>query len=178
MADLGRPASIQDEVKPWRMLAARAIHLGDQCGGLGLGSVIPTARAARDHGGKGDAHAQREIGREKGHGALLTTPGCCDDGWRPRIEGAGVESRWRKVGWRRRCPRVERRRCPRVERRHAALGHRGKLREAVAAEGKRERAAAAKKGGAVLGVRVVHTTAPAPPADALRLDPIRARACF
>jgi hypothetical protein len=60
----------------------------------------------------------------------------------------------------------------------AALGHRGKLREAVAAEGKRERAAAAKKGGAVLGVRVVHATAPAPPADALRLDPIQARACF
>jgi hypothetical protein len=109
MADLGRPASIRDEVKPWRMLAARAIHLGDQCGGLGLGSVIPTARAARDHGGKGDAHAQREIGREKGHGALLTTPGCCDDGWRLRIEGAGVESRWRKVGWWRRYPRVERR---------------------------------------------------------------------
>jgi hypothetical protein len=59
--------------------------------------------------GNGDAHAQWEIVREKGHGALLTTPGCCDDGWRPKIEGAGVESRWRKVGWRRRCPRVERR---------------------------------------------------------------------
>jgi hypothetical protein len=47
MADLGRPASIRDEVKPWRMLATRAIHLGDQCGGLELGLVIPTARAAR-----------------------------------------------------------------------------------------------------------------------------------
>jgi hypothetical protein len=32
-------------------------------------------------------------------GVLLTTLGCCDDGWRPRIEGAGVESWWRKVGW-------------------------------------------------------------------------------
>jgi hypothetical protein len=71
--------------------------------------VIPTARAARGHGGKGDAHAQREIGREKGHGVLLTTPGCCDDGWRLKIEGAGVESRWRRVVWRRRCPQVERR---------------------------------------------------------------------
>jgi hypothetical protein len=35
-------------------------------------------------------------------GVLLTTLGCCDDGWRPRIEGAGVESWWRKVGWRQR----------------------------------------------------------------------------
>jgi hypothetical protein len=39
----------------------------------------------------------------------------------------------------------------------AALGHRGELREAVAAEEERERAAA-KKGGAVLGVRVVRST--------------------
>jgi hypothetical protein len=42
--------------------------------------MLPTARVARGHGGKGDAHAQREIGREKGHGAFLTTPGCDDDG--------------------------------------------------------------------------------------------------
>jgi hypothetical protein len=62
MADLGHPAFIRDEVKPGRMLAARAMHLGDQCGGLGLGSVIPTARAARGHGGKGDAHAEGEEG--------------------------------------------------------------------------------------------------------------------
>jgi hypothetical protein len=38
----------------------------------------------------------------------------------------------------------------------------------VAAEEERERAAA-KKGGAVLGVRVIRATAPAPPADSLRL---------
>jgi hypothetical protein len=59
-----------------------------------------------------------------------------------------------------------------------ALGHRGELREVVTAEGKREGAAAAKKGGAVLGVRVGHATASAPPAEALRLDPIQARAHF
>jgi hypothetical protein len=46
---------------------------------LGLGSELPTARAARVHGGKGNALTQREIGREKGHGAFLTTPGCDDD---------------------------------------------------------------------------------------------------
>jgi hypothetical protein len=38
----------------------------------------------------------------------------------------------------------------------------------VAAEEERERAAA-KKGEAVLGVRVIRATAPAPPADSLRL---------
>jgi hypothetical protein len=47
MADLGHPTFIRDEVKPWRMLAARVIHLGDRCGGLGLGSTLPTKRAAR-----------------------------------------------------------------------------------------------------------------------------------
>jgi hypothetical protein len=58
----------------------RGTRLGTQEGELELGSVLPTARAARGHGGNGDAHAQREIGREKWHGAFLTTPGCDDDG--------------------------------------------------------------------------------------------------
>jgi hypothetical protein len=58
---------------------------------------------------QGGRTRQREIGREKGHSALLTTPGCCDDGWKSKIEGAGIESRWRRVVWRRRCPQVERR---------------------------------------------------------------------
>jgi hypothetical protein len=45
----------------------------------------------------------------------------------------------------------------------------------VAAEGEREEAAVAKKRGG-LGVRVVRATAPAPPADPLRVDLIQARA--
>jgi hypothetical protein len=49
MADLGRPALIQDEVKSGRTLAARVIHLGGRYGGLGLGSTLPTAEAARGH---------------------------------------------------------------------------------------------------------------------------------
>jgi hypothetical protein len=53
-----------------------------------------------------------------------------------------------------------------------------KLGKAEAAEGEREEAVAAKKGRAVLGVRVVHATAPAPPADAWRLDLIQARPSF
>jgi hypothetical protein len=77
------------------MLAARVIHLGDQCGGLGLGSVLPTARAARGHEGKGNAHTQRGRGRGKGHGAILTTPGSCYDGLRWEIGGAGVGLRRR-----------------------------------------------------------------------------------
>jgi hypothetical protein len=42
--------------------------------------------AARGNGGKWGAHVQRGIGGKKGHGALLTSPGYCDGGWRPRIE--------------------------------------------------------------------------------------------
>jgi hypothetical protein len=109
MANLGRPAFIRDEVKPGRMLAARVIHLGDQHGGSGLGSRIPTARAARGHWVKGDAHAEGERGDKNECGVYLTAQGCCNDGWRPRIEGSGVELRWRKAGWRRSCPRVVRR---------------------------------------------------------------------
>jgi hypothetical protein len=92
------------------MSAEWVIHWWVQEGAASAGGEGSRGEAARVHGGKGIAHEQREIGGKKGHGALLTTPGCCDDGWRPRIEGAGVESRWRKVGWRQRCPRVERRR--------------------------------------------------------------------
>jgi hypothetical protein len=55
----------------------------------------PHSEAARGHGGKGDAHAQRGKRDRNGRGVLLTTPGCCDDGWRPGIESAGVVSRWR-----------------------------------------------------------------------------------
>jgi hypothetical protein len=63
-----------------------------------------------------------------------------------------------------------------AERRREAWGK--KLGKAEAAEGEHEEAVAAKKGGAVLGVRVVHATASAPPADAWRLDLIQARPCF
>jgi hypothetical protein len=61
-----------------------------------------------------------------------------------------------------------------VERRHGDARARGKLGKAVTAEGERERAAGAKKRWGGLGVRVIRATAPAPPVDALRLDPIRA----
>jgi hypothetical protein len=101
--------------------------------------VLPTVRAARGHDGTGDAREPRGIGEEKGHGCSLTTPGCCYNGWRPRIEGAGVESRWRRVSWRRGAVLGS-------SGGAAALGHRGELKEAVAAEKERERAAA-KKGG-------------------------------
>jgi hypothetical protein len=70
---------------------------------------FPTAGVARVYGGKGNALTRRERGREKGHGATLTTPGSCDDGWWWRSGGAGVELRRRGLGRRRRCPRVERR---------------------------------------------------------------------
>jgi hypothetical protein len=125
--------------------------------------VLPTARAALAHGIGGSSFTQRERGSEKGHGAILTTPGCYGGGQRPKIGGVGVESRRRKVDWRRRTPGSERR--------HGGAGVRGswamqwRLRGSV-------KELQAKKGGAVLGVRVVHATAPAPPADALRLDPI------
>jgi hypothetical protein len=67
MADLGRPAFIQDEVKPWRTLAARVIHLGDRCGGLGLGSTLPTERAARG-GGHAGVRAFQALRRPKRYG--------------------------------------------------------------------------------------------------------------
>jgi hypothetical protein len=53
------------------------------------------------HSGEEGALAQRKRGREKGHGAILTTPGCYDDDWRPKIGGAGVKSWRRKVDRRR-----------------------------------------------------------------------------
>jgi hypothetical protein len=52
-------------------------------------------RAARDHCGQGDALTRREGGREKGHGAILTTLGSCDDGLWWGIGGAGAELRRR-----------------------------------------------------------------------------------
>jgi hypothetical protein len=67
---------------------------------------------------------RREEGRGKGHGAILTTPGSCDDGLRWGNGGAGAES-WRRSGGA----------VPGSSGSTAALGHRGKLGEAVAAEG-------------------------------------------
>jgi hypothetical protein len=69
---LGRPGSIWDEAKPWRTLAVRVIHLGYQRGGSGLGSLIPTARAARGHWVKGEAHA--EGGEETRTSAACSLP--------------------------------------------------------------------------------------------------------
>jgi hypothetical protein len=96
MADLGRPAFVWDEVKPWRTLAVRVIHLGDQRGGSGLGSLISTARAARGHWVKGDAHAEGGRGDKNECGVYLTAQGCCNGSWRPGIEGIGGVSRWRR----------------------------------------------------------------------------------
>jgi hypothetical protein len=72
MANLGRPAFIRDEVKPGRMLAARAMHLSEQRGGLELGSVIPTARAARVTVARG-MRTQRE-GEGTGTSAACSLP--------------------------------------------------------------------------------------------------------
>jgi hypothetical protein len=102
--------------------------------------MLPTAGAAQVHGGKGDALAQRERGREKRCGAFLTTPGSCNDGQRWRIGGAGVKLRRR--GARSTAGLSS------VERRHGGARARGKLGRAVAAEGERERAAGLRKGGA------------------------------
>jgi hypothetical protein len=106
--------------------------------------VLPTAGAARVHGSKGDALAQRERGREKRCGAFLTTPGSCDDGQRWRIGGAGVKLRRRGA----RSTAV----LSLVERWHGGASARGKLGRAVAAEGERERAAGGKKRWDDLGV--------------------------
>jgi hypothetical protein len=145
MADLGRPAFIRDDVKPGRMPAARAMHLGDQCGGLGLGSVIPTARRLGVTVAGGCARAEGEEGQER-RGVLLTTPGCCDDSWRPGIEGAGVVSWWRRSS-------VDGGGSnPRAVQQRKAKGK--KVGEIDAAEGERERAAAKKGGVGSLGVRV------------------------
>jgi hypothetical protein len=42
-----RPGSIWDEVKPWRMLATRVIHLGSWCRSTGVATARATAWAAR-----------------------------------------------------------------------------------------------------------------------------------
>jgi hypothetical protein len=41
---------------------------------------LHTVGVALTHSSKGDVLAQRERGKEKGHGVFLTTPGSCDDG--------------------------------------------------------------------------------------------------
>jgi hypothetical protein len=64
-----------------------ALHSG---GGTGPG-----------HSGEEGVLAQRERGREKGHGVILTTRGCYDDDWRLKIGGAVVKSWRRKVDRRR-----------------------------------------------------------------------------
>jgi hypothetical protein len=89
MADLGRPAFIWDGVKPWRTLVVWVIHPGYQRGGSGLGSLIPTARAARGHWVKWAAHAEGGRGDRNEHGVFLTAPGYRNSNWRPGIEGVG-----------------------------------------------------------------------------------------
>jgi hypothetical protein len=109
-------------------------RLGTRGGRLGFGSWLPTAGAARVHGNERDVLTQEEKGTGNRRGVLLTTLGCCDDGWRPRIEGAGVKS-WRRRG------SGDGGAVLGSSGSTVALGHMGELGEAVAAEGKRERAA-------------------------------------
>jgi hypothetical protein len=126
------------------------------------------AGAARVHGSKGAALAQRERGREKRCSAFLTMPGSCDDGLRWSFGGAGVKLRLRGA----RSTAV----LSSVEQRHGGARARGKLGRAVAAEGERERAAGLIKGGAASACGSFAQRPPRAPADALRLDSIRARA--
>jgi hypothetical protein len=83
MADLGRPASIRDEVKPWRMLATRAIHLGDQWGGSGSSAcrgwvaagVYRLPHLAQTVTGDDVLLTEAEIGRMRRAEALPLTSG-------------------------------------------------------------------------------------------------------
>jgi hypothetical protein len=105
---------------------------------------------------------------EKGHGAILTTPGSCDDGLRWGNGGAGAES-WRCSGGA----------VPGSSGSTAALGHGGELREIAAAERKRERAAGLRKRGENgLGVRINRATELPHLTGCCGIVSIRARAHF
>jgi hypothetical protein len=52
MADLGLPGPILDEIRPWRMLAARVTHLGGWHGSAGVATARATAWAARVSGAR------------------------------------------------------------------------------------------------------------------------------
>jgi hypothetical protein len=139
MAYLGRPGSIWDEAKPWRTVTARVIHLGNQRGESGFGSLIPTARAAQDHWVKGDAHAEGGRGDRNERGEFLTTPGYCNGRWRLGIEASGENRGSAEARSMAAAP---------IRGRCSGVGSRGKrVGEGDAAEGECEEVVAAKKGG-------------------------------